>query len=967
MSSCGCAPGLPCGCCQGVQVLTPMTVVNRPGLPAITYRVGTQGTFLETMKARLSSADYPALAGLRTREASDPAIALLDAWACVGDVLTFYQERIANEGYLRTATERRSVLELANLVGYRLRPGVSASVYFAYTLENNSLPVTIPAGSKAQSIPDPGETAQTFETAEDFEAHLEWNLLKPRPSLPQNIQYNYTESSLTTDTVYFSGTATKLKPGDGLLFDFSGTRLLRHVKAVNEDFTAQNTQVILQEAGAPLTTSAMGLSGKTSAGPTSGNASAAAGMSSAHGDDNKDPIALDALTFLAPSLSVPATPQLASAANLARNVAQVFNASADVHPQLLSQFYPLAASYFYQAWAVSFLNYAYSPLTAVYAMRVTANLFGASAGLHGTYSAATLTTAALFQGFSEWTVDGEGEDYLFLDAYYGRIASKSLVAIYTATGTYVYSTVQSNSEVPRSAYGLNGKSSRIDLTPAGSWKPGFTGTIADLRKTLVYAGAEKLDLTLQPITDDVKGAQITLDALYSDFKAGRWVIVSGERTDIQAGAGNTLPGLVGTELAMISGVLQDVDLTLAGDTVHTTLALAKPLAYTYKRATVGIFGNVVKATHGETRNEVLGGGNAGPLQTFVLKQPPLTYVSASTVDGIASTLQVRVNEVLWHEAKGLAGLGPKDRAYLTRTDNDGKTSVIFGTGAQGLRPSTGLENIAAVYRNGIGKPGNVKASQITLLASKPLGVKAVVNPLRASGGADKDTRDQARLNAPLATLSLDRLVSVQDYADFAKTFGGIGKASARKLTDGIRQLVEITIAGADDIPIDKSSDLYANIVKAFMTYGDPFQPIRVDVRELQLLVINASVKVQPDYLWVNVKPKIQAALLDAFGFEKRELAQPVYLSEVIQTIQGIQGVAYVDVDVLDSVPEGVTADDLAKLGTQLQAPDQPHVRITSSAAWVDRTQTDPDKRIRAAQLAILSPDVPDTLNLKELT
>ena len=45
-------------------------------------------------------------------------IALLDAWATVGDVLTFYQERIANEGYLRTATERRSVLELARLVGY---------------------------------------------------------------------------------------------------------------------------------------------------------------------------------------------------------------------------------------------------------------------------------------------------------------------------------------------------------------------------------------------------------------------------------------------------------------------------------------------------------------------------------------------------------------------------------------------------------------------------------------------------------------------------------------------------------------------------------------------------------------------------------------------------------------------------------------------------------------------------------
>src|SRR5712671_1966297 len=124
-----------CNCCEGVDVLTPITIMNRPGLDTITYRVGTHGSFLETMKARLSSSAFPALPGLTTRETRDASIALLDAWATVGDVLTFYQERIANEGYLGTAIERRSILELAHLVGYRLRPGLSASVYLTYTLE----------------------------------------------------------------------------------------------------------------------------------------------------------------------------------------------------------------------------------------------------------------------------------------------------------------------------------------------------------------------------------------------------------------------------------------------------------------------------------------------------------------------------------------------------------------------------------------------------------------------------------------------------------------------------------------------------------------------------------------------------------------------------------------------------------------------------------------------------------------
>src|SRR5262249_16846039 len=96
---CNCTPiSEPCDCCEGPRALTPAATANRPGLSKLVYRVGTQATFFETMQARLSSTDYPALRALKTRERSDPAIALLDAWATVADVLTFYQERIANEG-----------------------------------------------------------------------------------------------------------------------------------------------------------------------------------------------------------------------------------------------------------------------------------------------------------------------------------------------------------------------------------------------------------------------------------------------------------------------------------------------------------------------------------------------------------------------------------------------------------------------------------------------------------------------------------------------------------------------------------------------------------------------------------------------------------------------------------------------------------------------------------------------------
>ena len=124
-----------CGCCAGRTAQTAPELSNRPGLTAIAYRVGTQAQFKQRMLARLSAAERAALAGLQTREDDDFAIALLDAWATVADVLTFYQERLANEAYLRTATERLSLVHLARTIGYELQPGVAASTSLAFTLE----------------------------------------------------------------------------------------------------------------------------------------------------------------------------------------------------------------------------------------------------------------------------------------------------------------------------------------------------------------------------------------------------------------------------------------------------------------------------------------------------------------------------------------------------------------------------------------------------------------------------------------------------------------------------------------------------------------------------------------------------------------------------------------------------------------------------------------------------------------
>ena len=91
--------------------IVPYTIYNRPGLSNLQYRIGTHNKFRASMITSLASKE--SLQKLTARSDDDLAIALLDAWAIVADVLTFYQERMADEGFLRTAKERISVLELA--------------------------------------------------------------------------------------------------------------------------------------------------------------------------------------------------------------------------------------------------------------------------------------------------------------------------------------------------------------------------------------------------------------------------------------------------------------------------------------------------------------------------------------------------------------------------------------------------------------------------------------------------------------------------------------------------------------------------------------------------------------------------------------------------------------------------------------------------------------------------------------
>jgi len=1069
MSSC-------CSCCGGIREGTPVTIVNRPGLPALQYRAGTHATFLETMKPRLSSLSHPALKGLRTRRGDDPAIAMLDAWAMVGDVLTFYQERIANEGFLRTAIERRSILELARLVGYELRPGVAATTYLAYTLdEDRSVTppkpsiVTIPTGSRAQSIPEPGQLPQSFETSEPLVARSSWNALKPRPTRPQ------TPASIVTKGLFLKGVATGLKLNDALLIDFGGTRPVPfRVVDVIPDPPNDRTRVIVrlwktyselrEEALAAMNTF-QGMMGAFENNDTfddlitalvgrlddfvqksSGASDAVIGTQirdtaraldtlrndvnqfrfvlQAPYDDIKgafivasqalqltsgrlfegavnDPAVTTATTAdVLPALLLKQNLPPAHSTKLTRDLTTTFGVEGDAVPRMLRALEPALENTIYPALK----NLNVTPPTPIQVYKLTpAAVFG-----HNAQPKPLRFSDGVITEQGEWPIiEGRGdvanvvvilheqESVINLDQPYENLTPSTWLVIQTAATHLTDARLQVaraasvTTGIGRSQYGISGKTTRIALGPSGDSSTMLSGKASAvwihligrthddsefeaIRRTTLHFQTEKLELTEAPIPDPIgkcnagNAALIELDDVYDGLEAGRWVIVAGER--VIAGTS----GVRGAELVMLAGVEQRRG---QREKTRTYLTLADDgLAYCYKRDTVTIYGNVVKATQGETRpKEVLGGGDATKaLQQFTLKQPPLTFVPAANPRGIASTLVVRVNEVKWHERESLAEAGPTEHSYMTLTDDEAKTTVIFGSGEHGARLPTGLESVVATYRNGIGRSGNVKADQITLLSSRPPGVKEVTNPLRASGGADRESRDQARANAPLGVMALDRLVSTQDYADFARTFAGIGKAVAARLTTGQQLVVHVTMAGIEDIPIDITSDLHRNVVKALREFGDPLLPIQVQLRELLALILSARVRVLPDYDWEFVAPKIRTKLVEVFGFERRELGQPVFLSEIITVIQHVPGVAWVDIDVLHAIAERELSDPtaLATKLADLAAAGSPPTYVSAAppqtAAQADPARLGAIDGIFPAQLAIFVADA-DTIILNEVT
>jgi hypothetical protein len=324
----------------------------------------------------------------------------------------------------------------------------------------------------------------------------------------------------------------------------------------------------------------------------------------------------------------------------------------------------------------------------------------------------------------------------------------------------------------------------------------------------------------------------------------------------------------------------------------TELALTASLARIYDTATVTVNANAVAATHGETVMEILGSGDAtnAALQ-LQLKQSPLTYTAAATAAGSQSTLQVRVNNLLWTEVPNFLSSAPSDRVYVTRPNSGAGPTVQFGDGIQGSRTPTGVSNIQALYRRGIGIAGMVAAGQLTQPLDRPQGLQNVTNPSPATGGADTATPASARQSAPLPTLTLGRIVSLEDYQNFALGFAGISLALATWTWFGNTRGVFLTIAGEGGTILNATDKVVVYLMQAYQNFGLPNVRVLPASYVPQNFEIGMQVKVDsPTYDPNQVIAQVWQNLSGAFGFGQVAPGESVAASRVIELAQQVPGV-----------------------------------------------------------------------------
>jgi predicted phage baseplate assembly protein len=808
-------------CCPCDDFESPGKPEIAAGLPALPRQLAG---FVEYRLAMLRDIPlHPALSQWRARAGADLGIMLLEMWAYALDILAFYDERIANETYLRTAVLRPSLRKLVELIGYQPRPALAASVVLGAIADGNRI-VKLPPGTGFRSDAFDGEPPQVFETEVEHTIH--------------RLKNQWTLGPVREETV-----------SDRLLLEAGTARVTR-------DQIVVFVWPVFQTGGTPGVARGFRLGERPSLKPEAGKVVAAKKVEARDGQSYVE------LT-VEPALRINPKVRLADVQTLSPTLSAALTAV-------------IAGRASFQTSAQ--FGQAIDPT------RKAAQLAGAAFR--------TSTQSGVVQsgvGITNGSQNSGQSSIIQLDAVYRQIQQGDRILISSGSDFRLFE-VEAARETDVTVSGqVTVQVTELTLSPA---LPSEWQSQSALRSLTVH-------FNLAPVGRLTRVAKTELS---SDDFALPGLPIEGLVEPIPESIHK--PSSLLLRDAVDNGVFAGgtVDINESGEG-RVSLAANTPPFTPGLRTPVTVYGNPVRATRGESVfDEVLGSGDASQsFQSFALGNKPLTYINdLAAPNGRRSALEVRVNAIKWREAPSFFGVGPDDEVYIVRQNDEGESVVTFGDGITGARLPTGVDNITATYRFGAGaaKP---PAGAISQLARPVEGLRRVVNPVAAGGGADADQPKDIRKNAPNSALILGRAVSTADFEALAREFGGVINAHVEWAWDESRQRAVVMVWFISD-----GGDIAKELRAFLIGQADPNTPlvaVQAQARPSQLVI---DLEIDPRFKREIVGRQVRDALTNPdtgiLALQNIQIGRPLFRSRIFDIALSVEGARSIRAMTVDGQP-----------------------------------------------------------------
>ena len=332
-------------------------------------------------------------------------------------------------------------------------------------------------------------------------------------------------------------------------------------------------------------------------------------------------------------------------------------------------------------------------------------------------------------------------------------------------------------------------------------------------------------------------------------------------------------------------------------TTNVTSSSSQQIVFeTATTVTVPATGSItVTANQGVTiPNEVIGTSNGESSQVFKLSKTPV----------IEKSVTLTVNGISYTQVPYLIDYQNYDPVFTTYTNAQGVTYVVFGDNVSGRIPPVNAQ-ITATYRIGGGASGNVGVNTIKFILTNGVSGLSVLNQFisasdsgAASGGGDFESTDAIRVNAPLSLRTLERAVSLSDYANLCIK-GGAAKAVA--IAD-VYTSVTVYFAPFGDKGVTGDgvtpSNVFNNTVTSLRAYLNNKIPANTTITFQPPSYVNAfidaDITVLPQYKQSLVLSEVTAKLDTLFQFDNVIFADRVTVNDVTSAINSVPGVAFVD-------------------------------------------------------------------------